>query len=144
MLFLYTWPNPAGSFRGYRTWNCSIQEMLNIRLAYKSLFWSPSCSENSSNKAMKVQLSWFLEGESEIIIQHNSFIMQISNALTQSTPHRYKHCRFSATILTTGQCWSDSSVTFIIYMYTCIQIALNSALFSQLVDMYQKCRIKNP
>ena len=41
MSFLYTWPNPAGSFRGYRTRNCSIQEMLNIRLAYKSLFWSP-------------------------------------------------------------------------------------------------------
>ena len=58
--------------------------MLNIRLAYKSLFWSPSCSENSSNKAMKVQLSWFLEGESEIIIQHNSSIMEISNALTQA------------------------------------------------------------
>ena len=57
MSFLYTWPNPAGSFRGYRTRNCSIQEMLNIRLAYKFLFWSPSCSENSSNKAMKVQLS---------------------------------------------------------------------------------------
>ena len=60
--------------------------MLNIRLTYKSLFWSPSCSENSSNKAMKVQFSWFLEGESEIIIQHNSFIMQISNALTQANP----------------------------------------------------------
>ena len=86
MSFLYTWPNPAGSFRGYRTRNCSIQEMLNIRLAYKSLFWSPSCSENSSNKAMKMQFLWFLEGESEIIIQHNSFIMQISNALTQAHP----------------------------------------------------------
>ena len=86
MSFLYTWPNPAGSFRGYRTRNCSIQEMLNIRLAYKFLFWSPSCSKNSSNKAMKVQFSWFLEGESEIIIQHNSFIMQISNALTQAHP----------------------------------------------------------
>ena len=83
MSFLYTWPNPAGSFRGYRTRNCSIQEMLNIRLAYKSLY---SCSENSSNKAMKVQLLWFLEGESEINIQHNSFIMQISNALTQAHP----------------------------------------------------------
>ena len=35
---------------------------------------------------MKVQLSWFLEGKSEIIIQHNSFIMQISNALTQAHP----------------------------------------------------------
>ena len=83
MSLLYTWPNPTGS---YCTRNCSIQEMLNIRLAYKSLFWSLSCSENSSNKAMKVQLSWFLEGESEIIIQHNSFIMQINNALTQAHP----------------------------------------------------------
>ena len=81
MSFLYTWPNPGGSFRGYCTQNYSIQEMLNIRLAYKSLFWSPSCSENSSNKAMKVQFSWFLEGESEIIIQHNLFLMQISNTL---------------------------------------------------------------
>ena len=60
--------------------------MLNIRLAYKSLFLSPSCSENSSNKAMKVLHSWFLEGKSEITIQHNSFIMQISNALTQAHP----------------------------------------------------------
>ena len=126
MSFLYTWPNPAGSFRGYRTRNCSIQEMLNIRLAYKSLFWSPSCSENSSNKAMKVHLSWFLEGESEITIQHNSFIMQIAHS---STPHRYEHCRssFLSIMVTTGQ-----------YLYTCIKITLNSALFSQQVDMYQK------
>jgi len=28
MSFLYTWPNPAGSFRSNHTWNCSIQEML--------------------------------------------------------------------------------------------------------------------
>ena len=28
MSFLYTWSNPAGSFRSNHTWNCSIQEML--------------------------------------------------------------------------------------------------------------------
>ena len=37
----------------------AFRKMLNIRLANKSLFLSPSCSENPSNKAMKVQPLWF-------------------------------------------------------------------------------------
>ena len=76
-----------------------------------------------------MQLSWFLEGESEIIIQHNSFIMQISNALTQAHPtdiNTVDHLFF----VNNGNHWA---------IFTCNQITLNSALFSQLVDMYQKC-----
>ena len=42
-----------------------------IRLANKSLFWSPS-SENSSNKAMKMQLSSFRKVRVKSLFIHNA------------------------------------------------------------------------
>ena len=79
-----------------------------------------------------MQLSWFLEGESEINIQHNSFIMQISNALTQAHPTDTLSTTF---FVNNGNHWA---------IFTCNQIALNSALFSPLVDMYQKRVMTQP
>ena len=93
MSFLYTWPNPAGSFRVNRTWNCSIQEILILLILdwQTSLAWglSPCFGVPVFQKILTTRLWRYSPhgfGKSEIFIQHNSLIMQISNALTQAHP----------------------------------------------------------